>query len=298
MFIDIQQRELQKLGLGSEWLLGQGTIYPDTIESGGTANSQVIKTHHNRVERIQEMLAQGLVVEPLADLYKDEVRELGEILGLPRDLVWRHPFPGPGLAIRILCNDQPAQSFQELQKGVNILLQDYALDVVVLPLKSVGVQGDARTYAHPVLLVGNADWDILETVSTMITNTFPEINRVLYQVATWKTWTTPFLGSGTLTIDRIERLQTADHITTRMLKSSGLYDKVWQCPMVLIPCAPVQGTESIVLRPVDSTEAMTANFSRLHWEKVVNIGMTLLSPTITSVLYDITNKPPGTIEWE
>ena len=125
LFIDIQEGQVCKLGLGKEWLLGQGTIYPDTIESGGSANSHTIKTHHNRVARIQELITQDKVVEPLAELYKDEVREIGELLGLPHDLVWRHPFPGPGLAIRILCNDQQAEPLVELESDINVMLQYY-----------------------------------------------------------------------------------------------------------------------------------------------------------------------------
>ena len=97
-FLTVKDDALAALDLDpEEWLLAQGTIYPDTIESGGTKNAAVIKTHHNRVGAIMELLEKGLVVEPLADLYKDEVRELGLLLGIPEKLIWRHPFPGPGL---------------------------------------------------------------------------------------------------------------------------------------------------------------------------------------------------------
>ena len=91
------EREARRLGIEGH-LLGQGTIYPDTIETGGTKRADTIKTHHNRVPVIEEMIAAGRVVEPLAELYKVEVRELGERLGIPRDVIWRHPFPGPGWA--------------------------------------------------------------------------------------------------------------------------------------------------------------------------------------------------------
>ncbi|HOX51959.1 MAG TPA: glutamine-hydrolyzing GMP synthase, partial [Fibrobacteria bacterium] len=102
-FLDVQAEETAKLGLNpDEWLLAQGTIYPDTIESGGTRNAATIKTHHNRVPAILELIEAGKIVEPLAELYKDEVRALGEALGIPHDLVWRHPFPGPGLGVRLL----------------------------------------------------------------------------------------------------------------------------------------------------------------------------------------------------
>ena len=89
--------------LDGNWILGQGTIYPDTIESGGTAKADTIKTHHNRVAGIQRLIEEGRIVEPLTSFYKDEVREIGRELGLPDELLDRHPFPGPGLAIRCLC---------------------------------------------------------------------------------------------------------------------------------------------------------------------------------------------------
>lgn len=103
-FITVFESEARRLGITGH-LLGQGTIYPDTIETGGTKRADTIKTHHNRVPIIEEMIKAGKVVEPLADLYKVEVRELGEKLGIPHYIIWRHPFPGPGLGVRLLCSD-------------------------------------------------------------------------------------------------------------------------------------------------------------------------------------------------
>ena len=94
--------------LDGHWILGQGTIYPDTIESGGTARADVIKTHHNRVAGIQKLIETGRIIEPLASFYKDEVREIGAELGIPGEFLHRHPFPGPGLAIRCLCSETEA----------------------------------------------------------------------------------------------------------------------------------------------------------------------------------------------
>jgi GMP synthase (glutamine-hydrolysing) len=129
VFLEIQKKVAEKLELNPDkWMLGQGTIYPDTIESGGTKNSAKIKTHHNRVPEIEALIKQGRVLEPLKDLYKDEVREVGEKLGLPASLVWRHPFPGPGLAVRILCatqNDWP-ENHEALQEQINAFLQEKA----------------------------------------------------------------------------------------------------------------------------------------------------------------------------
>ncbi len=100
----MQQRILEtQRFLDGRWILGQGTIYPDTIESGGTAKADLIKTHHNRVAGIQKLIDEGRIIEPLASFYKDEVRAIGRELGLAPALLDRHPFPGPGLAIRCLC---------------------------------------------------------------------------------------------------------------------------------------------------------------------------------------------------
>src|SRR5690606_38716205 len=122
-----------------EWLLAQGTIYPDTIESGGTKNAAVIKTHHNRVGAIMELLEKGLVVEPLADLYKDEVRELGLLLGIPEKLIWRHTFPGPGLGVRLLCNRDAGQAVEPgVASRIAALLSAEGLEGEVLPVESVG----------------------------------------------------------------------------------------------------------------------------------------------------------------
>jgi len=126
MFLKVQAEVSEFLELNpDDWLLGQGTIYPDTIETGGTKNADKIKTHHNRVEAIQKLIEEGRVIEPLQDLYKDEVREIGEMLGLPHEIIWRHPFPGPGLGVRILCSDKSEKispKLQETEKEINNFL--------------------------------------------------------------------------------------------------------------------------------------------------------------------------------
>ncbi|MCI6546655.1 MAG: glutamine-hydrolyzing GMP synthase, partial [Spirochaetia bacterium] len=149
----------------SLWMLAQGTLYPDIIESGGTKNSKVIKTHHNRVDGIQKLIAAGMIIEPLKDLYKDEVRAMGKLLGLEDELVMRHPFPGPGLSINVLCNDgkswgakddeELAAAKKELKETeLNMFCPNCSANLSrnVLPVRSVGVQGDFRTYRFPACL--------------------------------------------------------------------------------------------------------------------------------------------------
>ncbi|MDD7985571.1 glutamine-hydrolyzing GMP synthase [Lentisphaera marina] len=300
-FLDVKCEAVEASDLVDDsWLLGQGTIYPDTIESGGTENSHLIKTHHNRVDRIQELINQGKVIEPLAELYKDEVRELGELLGLPHKLVWRHPFPGPGLGVRLLCSDtEGSEDYSEAEGRINTFLEKYNVAGRILPVKSVGVQGDARTYAHPCLISGEADWETLEEISTSLTNRFPEVNRVIYN-AGGDDWSGEILLHKCDTNkSRLDRLREADQVVTDYLFDKGLYEDIWQMPVALLPVGRTLNGESLVLRPINSTEAMTASFSRIPQNQLTEmISEIRKKAELEGVFYDVTNKPPGTIEWE
>jgi GMP synthase (glutamine-hydrolysing) len=301
-FLDVKDQAVEDINIIDDtWLLGQGTIYPDTIESGGTEHAALIKTHHNRVDRVQKLIDEGKVIEPLADLYKDEVRELGELLGLPHKLVWRHPFPGPGLGVRALCSGIDSyEEFTEVESAINDMIGEHGLTARVLPVKSVGVQGDARTYAHPCLISGSADWETLGDISTKITNRFPEVNRVVYQISR-EDWSGKIhLHKAFLTEDRLDLLRKADHIVTEFLYDEKLYEDIWQMPVALLPVSRGESKgESLILRPINSTEAMTANFSRLDMDKVIEMAdKVMASVQFEGVFYDVTNKPPGTIEWE
>ncbi|MDP2586581.1 MAG: glutamine-hydrolyzing GMP synthase, partial [Candidatus Komeilibacteria bacterium] len=232
LFLQIKDDQVKELGLNpDEWLLAQGTIYPDTIETGGSKNSDKIKTHHNQVDKIQDLIKQGKVIEPLRDLYKDEVRELGKLLGLSDKLVWRQPFPGPGLGIRLLCNegDQPMGEYKDLADFFEKIKmsQDLSVDsqISVLPIKSVGVQGDSRTYAHPAVVefpisksqfpnnTQNIPWLKIEHFSPQITNAVKGINRVLVRVdSIGHQLTDGQLIKAEVTKDRLDLLREVDAI--------------------------------------------------------------------------------------
>ena len=312
-FLDVQREFFAEHEFGTDWMLGQGTIYPDTIESGGTKNSSTIKTHHNRVPEIQRMIDAGLIVEPVADLYKDEVRALGELLGLPKELVWRHPFPGPGLGVRILCSEQ-----QVVNHDSRIMNYE-GTEYVSLPIKSVGVQGDFRTYRHPaVLLTETQDLAELEKISTAIINKDSEINRCLVCLGLQKELGVRSKELGHLsasvcisdiTSERVETLQRADHVVTELLRHHNHYNTVWQFPVVLAPIsftnthadfAPrTSNLESIILRPIDSIDAMSASVGKLPYELLQVMAAEILQDDrISAVFLDTTSKPPGTIEWE
>ncbi len=201
-FVDVFQREAAKIK-GAKWL-AQGTIYPDVIESAGakTKKATTIKSHHN-VGGLPESLHLKLL-EPLRELFKDEVRELGLALGLPREMVFRHPFPGPGLGVRIL-GEVKKEYADLLRRADDIFIQELrAADwydrtaqafAVFLPVKSVGVMGDGRTYEYVVALRAvqttdfmTADWaqlphELLAKVSSRIINEVRGINRVAYDIS-------------------------------------------------------------------------------------------------------------------
>lgn len=301
LFLQIQAEAVCKLKLNPDhWVLGQGTIYPDTIESAGTRHSDKIKTHHNRVPEILELIKKGRIIEPLAELYKDEVRALGERLGLPKEIVWKHPFPGPGLAVRILCaeNEKWPEQSQESEDSINKFLAPHGGKAKILPIQSVGVQGDSRTYRNPVAIWGEAhDFNLLEKISTSLTNRFFTINRVCLLLNPAEIKSIQILPSY-LSEKRIKLLQELDDIVMKFIKHHGIERDIWQFPTVLLPIM-INGVkrESVVLRPVCSEEAMTANFYKMNRQLLQKLTKKLM-PKVSAVLYDITNKPPGTIEWE
>lgn len=199
LYFEVLEEEAKNIG--NVKFLGQGTIYPDRIESGKpTKHADKIKSHHNVT------LPDGLklkVVEPLADLYKDEVRKLGTLLGIPKDFINRHPFPGPGLAIRILGEvteerldilRQVDEIFISELKANNTYKEVNQAFAALFPIKSVGVMGDSRTYSYIVSLRSvdttdfmTADWSkipysILERASSRIVNEVRGVNRVVYDI--------------------------------------------------------------------------------------------------------------------
>ena len=202
LFVDVFQKEAKRIK-GAKWL-AQGTIYPDVIESAGAKSKKAvtIKSHHN-VGGLPETLRLKLL-EPLRELFKDEVRELGLALGLPRDMVFRHPFPGPGLGVRVL-GEVKRDYVELLQHADSIFIEELRNSgwydktaqafAVFLPVKSVGVMGDGRTYEYVVALRAvdtsdfmTAGWaplphELLAKVSSRIINEVRGINRVTYDIS-------------------------------------------------------------------------------------------------------------------
>jgi GMP synthase (glutamine-hydrolysing) len=292
-FLEVQNRILESEHfLDGNWILGQGTIYPDTIESGGTAKADLIKTHHNRVEGVQKLIAENRIVEPLHNLYKDEVREVGVQLGIPAAFLHRHPFPGPGLAIRCLCSAETA-SPSKVEGGW------------LLPLHSVGVQGDSRSY-KPVLLMDlpvdwpSCGWDPIYEQATEHINRSDAFNRVVIALASHQ----PEIVASTvrpaaLSLSRLDLLREADALVRASCDRFGFEQEVWQFPVILVPFGSEDKLESIILRPIQSVDGMTAQSVGMPREMRDQLCRELLAlPGIAHVFHDLTHKPPGTIEWE
>ena len=333
-FITVRDRVVEQQHLDPEkWMLAQGTLYPDIIESGGTKNSHTIKTHHNRVAGIQELIAKGLIIEPVRDLYKDEVRAIGHKLGLPDELVMRHPFPGPGLSINVLCSDgaisdKDKEEITLAQKELDEIKLDMfcekcnaGLKRSILPVRSVGVQGDFRTYRFPALLTFDGEAALrepqgpqkdgfyhfpdkrekIEACSSTITNSAKYINRTCIRL-----YQNPAIADSDLKIqqgyttrERLDQLREVDNIVLTELHKSGWYDKIFQHLTIILPYASASDHSTFVLRPVISEDVMTARFAMLPKDLLQTIVHKIAElPFVDALYFDATNKPPATFGWE
>ncbi len=311
-FIDVQNRLITGLGL-EEALLLQGTNAADRIESGyskGGSHTALIKTHHNQVREVQELKERGLLIEPLDELFKDEVRAVGQHLGLPAEVVERQPFPGPGLAVRILCaNGSEKTDSEQTEK----LIQDYldganTKDKVLarlLPVRNVGVGGDERSHVAAVALQTTASWETLGQLAKSLPAKFrDDLNRVTVALGNQPienlTITPTFVAPA-----EIAQLQHADRIVWEEMRGFDLAKTISQFPVVLLPLSfGKPGERSIVLRPVTTSTFMTVQpmlpERDLPFDFIVKVTARIQTevPGIGQVFIDLTSKPPATTEWE
>ncbi|XP_046336154.1 GMP synthase [glutamine-hydrolyzing]-like [Haliotis rufescens] len=350
-FMKVANEVIEELKLKPEEVfLGQGTLRPDLIESASelaSGKADAIKTHHNDTDLVRQLRKQGRVVEPLKDFHKDEVRNIGRDLGLPDELVNRHPFPGPGLAIRVICADEPymEKDFAEtnillkiivdfatalktphslLNKVKNCMVQHEQdrlevitakaqLTATLLPIKTVGVQGDSRTYSYVAAISSDTrpDWGDLMSLAKMIPRICHSINRVVYTFGESvkhpiEDVTPTFLSEGVLST-----LRQVDHLATKTLHDAGETGTISQMPVIITPLHfdrdPTSHhpscQRSVVIRTFVTNDFMTgvpATPGKQLTTKVVEDMVTsiLTVPGISRVMYDLTPKPPGTTEWE
>jgi len=353
-FMKVANRIVTELSLDPEKvLLGQGTLRPDLIESASSLATQgghadCIKTHHNDTALVRKLRDQGRVVEPLKDFHKDEVRALGVELGLPAELTMRHPFPGPGLAIRVLCsNGEPhmERDFSETQVLCRLVVnydemvtKEHALlnriqavtteeerntlkekskkqkyTATLLPIQTVGVQGDQRTYSYAVGIssVSDPDWEDLSYFARLIPRVCHNINRICYifggpvehpVMEVTPTFLTPLV---------LATIRQADHLAHQVLSSAGKMGAVSQMPVVLLPIHFDRSQlervpsccRSIVIRPFKTIDFMTGSPALPGKDLSIELVSKMVSeigtvPGISRVLYDLTSKPPGTTCWE
>ncbi len=285
---------------GSGALLGQGTIYPDRIETGGTKHASRIKTHHNRIPLIEEMIENGRVVEPLKDLYKIEVRNLGRHLGIPSEFLDRHPFPGPGLGVRCICSDGILVEGEYEKTRYELLsLATENFEKELLPIKSVGVKGDLRSYEYTAVL--RSEKQTLEKAvfcANVIFRAVKGINRAIWihglkkipRFSPRKAFVTP---------ERLKILRKADKKANKLLEKHNIYGEIWQMPVILLPViADGKEAEIVVVRPVVSLRGMTAKPYILKKEFMDELADSLKDEGIIYTAFDLSSKPPATIEWE
>ena len=309
IFIMIANNVIERLGLNPEnTFIAQGTLRPDLIESGNpdiSGFAHKIKTHHNDVAIVREARKKGLIVETNSDWHKDEVRKVARKLGLEESIASRQPFPGPGLAIRLICHDKKEEvviSQEEVEK-INGIVGKVAENAQIIPIKSVGVQGDARSYRNLAVLYGNGidfEWNKVTTAAKEITDSINTINRVAYILNKKEVNEDIKCFDMKINDECVDLLRELDKIVTSNLEGS----KVNQTFAVLAPIG-ITKKYSIVIRTFVTNDFMTGRpgaiggeVEKAVIEKTVKEIEENFSDKIEFIMYDVTSKPPATCEWQ
>ncbi len=335
-FMQVARDQMDQLGLAVDnTFLVQGTLYTDLIESGSREVSRgkadVIKFHHNDTPLVREFRRAGRVLEPNANWYKDDVREVAVRLGLGDDLARRRPFPGPGLAIRVLCADGPCEvpgSPDGLSRNLSRLVDEIGGEGWtgrLIPVATVGVQGDARTYAPAALVTAEGDredpafWDRAMTLASELPKREDRINRVVLQIAVTgapagrPAWSAEAaddeLARPAILPTRLERpildlLRSAHALAEGALREADPDHAIAQMPIVLVP-ADLAGTgeRAIAIRGIVTRDFMTGRpvvpGRDLPWALFREVGDAIAGLRgVGAVVLDLTSKPPATTCWE
>jgi GMP synthase (glutamine-hydrolysing) len=308
IFIKVVQRAAERLNLDfSSTFIAQGTLRPDLIESGNpdvSSYAHKIKTHHNDVDIIRKAREKGLVVETNWDWHKDEVRQVARMLGIEESIASRQPFPGPGLSVRVVCNDGSNTVDEEDARKFEKLLIDSktAHKGMILPVRTVGVQGDCRSYRHLSVLWGQGtefDWNEVYEMSKDITNNVHSVNRVAYILN--KTSLDGGIKAYEMYINRhnVDLLRELDHIVTSSLDAK----RISQSFAVLLPVG-IEKRYSVAIRTFITNDFMTGRPAFIGKDESRDVIRELTKKIESSfseiefVLYDVTGKPPATCEWQ
>ena len=309
IFIQIANQVIERLGLDKEnTFIAQGTLRPDLIESGNpdiSGFAHKIKTHHNDVEIVRQARKKGLIVETNSDWHKDEVRRVARKLGLDEKIASRQPFPGPGLAIRLICHDklQEVKISNEEVERLNDILNNTNQKGYILPIKSVGVQGDARSYRNLCLMQGeelNFDWKTVTEKAKEITDSINTINRVGYILNKANFDEKINCFNMRIEDENVDLLREIDSIVTTNLEEA----KVNQTFSVLIPIG-ITKKYSIAIRTFVTNDFMTGRPGEIGKEvskdairNIINEIEEKFGDKIEFIIYDVTSKPPATTEWQ
>ena len=309
-FIDVTDRAILSLGLDPKTtFIAQGTLKPDIIESGNTElaeGAEFVKTHHNDVGIVRQMRAQGRIIETNWDMFKEEVRALARMLGVDERIASRQPFPGPGLAVRLICSGGPLAPDPAADGALEAFIRSAApsMSARVAPIRSVGVENGRRSYRRPAVVAGGglgADMAAISAISSSLTAAVPGVNRCVFALNRDKL-DAPLIGSECRVSDEsVGILRSVDAIVTECLDGRG----ATQFFAALIPVSAGRAKYSAVVRAVMTTDYMTAraavpgvDFGLDALEKICSRIAAELPREIDMVLYDFTDKPPATIEWE
>jgi len=308
-FMRVAERVVEELGLNwGEVYLAQGTLRPDLIESASkiaSSGASEIKRHHNDTELVRKFREAGRIIEPLTDYHKDEVRKLGSDLGLPDELVWRQPFPGPGLGVRIICADKPYinEDFDEINEELRDI-SGSGIMATLLPIQTVGVQGDGRSYSYLVGLSGEKRWGELFDIAKEIPKQIHKVNRVVYLFG-GMTGEAKEITRTHLTPEVIYQLQETDDIVNQTLLKYDLIRSLSQVPVVSFPVNFGEpGKRSIGIRTFITNDFMTGvpavPGKQMPHEALEEMVSRISNEVrgVSRVAYDLTAKPPGTTEWE
>jgi GMP synthase (glutamine-hydrolysing) len=298
-FGGLQSEVVERLGLvGEETFLAQGTLYTDLIESGrGVGNrADNIKSHHNvGCKFIDDLKDAGRIIEPNRLIFKDEARAAAREIGLPPEITEREPFPGPGLGIRIVDCAEESDDWEEINSKVNEIAQEGGLSGCVLPVKTVGVQGDVRTYSYLGMLWGERNWANIRDAAKKIPRRIHSVNRIVYSFEEPK----EVIGIKTfVTKENIDLLKEIDYIGREILSENGVKG-ISQTIFVLFGSGINSEDRSIALRAVSTDDFMTASPFEISWKVLDEIRERISRINgVGSFVIDVTDKPPATTCWE